>query len=273
VAVARAASPDVAAMNLQAGDVPGAKVASQRKATLKGYTAAHIRTFVFSAPNSGPHLILLNSETALAATPATATADVAGAEKPFRSQASRNAIIVALAKDAKVKPKAVALGRPHKVTGYDQGFEIAVSVAANGRRLYENLVFVRLDRVFVQMLEIGTRPIPDAVTTKYATAIAQHIGTELTPVDVTVPTISGTVQQGQSLTATPGTWIGNGATFAYQWQHCDAAGANCTDIAGATAQTYGVTAADVGTTLHVVVSATNRFGTASAPSVPTAVVS
>src|SRR4029077_8818757 len=141
-----------------------------------------------------------------------------GAEKPFQSTASRNAIVAALAKDAKVKPKAVTLGRPRKVTGYDQGFEIAVSVAASGRRIYENLVFVRLDRVFVQMLEVGTRPIGDPVTLRYATAIASHIGTELTPADVTWPTVSGTAQQGQPLTATHGTWNTTRATFSYQWQ-------------------------------------------------------
>jgi hypothetical protein len=74
------------------------------------------------------------------------------------------------------------------------------------------------------------------------------------------------------LTAAPGTWTAADAAFTYQWQHCDGAGANCVDVPGATAQTYAVTPADVGTTLHVVVKATNRFGSATAPSGATAVV-
>lgn len=75
------------------------------------------------------------------------------------------------------------------------------------------------------------------------------------------------------MSASPGTSFAEDATFAYQWQHCDAAGANCADIAGATAQTYGVTAADVGTTLRVVVKASNRFGVATATSAQTTAVS
>jgi hypothetical protein len=122
------------------------------------------------------------------------------------------------------------------------------------------------------MIEAGRGPIGPGVTAKYAGAVASHIATELSPVDVSVPTVTGTAQQGQTLTATPGSWTATDATFAYQWQHCDSAGANCGDVAGATAQTYAVTPTDVGTTLHVVVKATNRFGSASAPSPPSAVV-
>ena len=36
------------------------------------------------------------------------------------------------------------------------------------------------------------------------------------------------------------------ATYAYQWQRCDAAGNNCQDIPGATGSTYTPSAADVG---------------------------
>jgi hypothetical protein len=251
--------------------VPGAKIVNQQAVKEAGYTAAHVRAFVFSAPNSGSHLAVLTSETALAATSAKVAADVAAAEKPFHSKAGRKAVIASIAKGAKVKVKAVALGQPHKVAGYDQGFEVAFSFALKGKRAYENLIVLRLDRVLVEMFEVGTRPI--TVTAKYAGAIAGHIATELSPIGVSVPTVTGTAQQGQTLTAAPGTWTATDATFAYQWQHCDSAGANCADIAGATGQSYAVTPADVGTTLHVVVKATNRFGSATAPSVPTAVVS
>lgn len=87
------------------------------------------------------------------------------------------------------------------------------------------------------------------------------------------PTISGTPQVGQTMTATTGNW--NGAqpiTFAYQWQRCDANGDSCVVIPGATAKTYVPQAADVGQTLRVVVTAKNSSGSASATSVPTGVV-
>jgi hypothetical protein len=103
-------------------------------------------------------------------------------------------------------------------------------------------------------------------------AVAGHIGTQLAPVAVTPPTIGGAAQQGQTLTASPGTWTAPDATFAYQWQRCDATGANCVAVPGATTAMYAVTAADVGTTLRVAVVATNRFGTASGTSTQTGVV-
>jgi hypothetical protein len=55
---------------------------------------------------------------------------------------------------------------------------------------------------------------------------------------LTKPTISGKTDVGETLTADPGTWA-EGPTFSYQWQQCDKNGASCTDIAGATGQTYG----------------------------------
>jgi hypothetical protein len=272
VAGASAASPDVAAMNLQASDVPGAKMVNDHAVAEPGFLGAQFRSFVFSKPNSGARLIGLESETLLASTSSKAAPFVSDNEKFFRSTAGRKAFIASVAKQAKVKPQAVRLGQPHQVPGYDQGFEVATSVGIKGGRVYENLIIVRLDRVLVQLLESGSRPIGAATTGKYTSAIAHHIATELAPKTVSAPTVSGTAQQGQTLTAAPGTWTATDATFAYQWQRCDTAGANCADVPGATAQTYTVTAPDVGTTLHVVVTATNRFGAAPAASVQTAVV-
>ena len=77
----------------------------------------------------------------------------------------------------------------------------------------------------------------------------------------------GAAGNGQTLSADPGTWNGTGTlTYSYQWQHCDANGANCHDIAGATASTYTPNDADVGGTVRVVVTATNEAGS-SAPTV------
>jgi hypothetical protein len=272
VAGATAASPDVAAMNLQASDVPGAKVANQRAVTEKGYLAAYLRSFTFAKPNGSAALVSIQSETKLAASLSTAKADVVSVDKLFRSKAGRKAFIATLAKQLNVKASAVMVGKLRKVPGYDQSLELPTSVAVKGVRVYENLNFLSLDRVAVLIVETGLRPIGAAVTAKYASAIAGHIGTQLVPVGVTPPTVTGTAQQGQTLTATPGTWSAADATLGYQWQRCDAAGANCAAVPGATTSTYAVTAADVGTTLRVVVTATTRFGTATATSTQTAVV-
>jgi hypothetical protein len=75
------------------------------------------------------------------------------------------------------------------------------------------------------------------------------------------PTISGVLQQGGRLTAAPGTWTGTGVvTYAYQWHRCDANGAHCASIHGATKSTYTEVAKDVGQTLALTLTATDTTG-------------
>ncbi len=93
------------------------------------------------------------------------------------------------------------------------------------------------------------------------------------PVNTSVPTISGTAQAGQTLAADPGVWSGTQPiSFSYAWRRCDASGAGCGTIAGATAQTYALTQADVASTLQVVVTGTNSAGASSATSAATGTV-
>jgi hypothetical protein len=93
------------------------------------------------------------------------------------------------------------------------------------------------------------------------------------PSNTSPPTIAGIPQSGHQLTADPGTWSGTQPiAYAYQWRRCDSAGGNCVDIAGATAQSYTVASADVGSTIRVTVTGSNSGGSASAASAPTAVV-
>jgi hypothetical protein len=93
------------------------------------------------------------------------------------------------------------------------------------------------------------------------------------PVNTAVPTISGTAQVGQTLTAAPGTWTSDVTpTFAYAWQSCDSAGNSCAAISGATATTYVVQSTDLSKTVRVVVTATNASGSTSSTSAQTAAV-
>jgi hypothetical protein len=94
----------------------------------------------------------------------------------------------------------------------------------------------------------------------------------LLPQSTAAPTAAGTLAVGQTLTAGTGTWLNFPVTYTYQWQRCDAAGANCAPIPGATAQAYVIAPGDAGFTLEVVVGATNVYGSASATSAPTGVV-
>lgn len=93
------------------------------------------------------------------------------------------------------------------------------------------------------------------------------------PAQGTAPSIVGPPTAGQTLAAVPGVWSGGKPVrFSYQWQRCDAAGRNCQPVAGAISESYVPAAADVGSSLRVVVTATSAGGSASAASSPTAVV-
>ena len=81
------------------------------------------------------------------------------------------------------------------------------------------------------------------------------------PSNTVAPSISGTAQSGQTLTATTGTWQGDATiTYAYQWQ------ANGANIAGANSSTFVLTNTQVGTNITCVVTGTNSVGSASATS-------
>jgi len=87
------------------------------------------------------------------------------------------------------------------------------------------------------------------------------------------PSIVGAPSVGVLLAAVPGTWEGGKPLrFSYAWSRCDAAGANCVPITGATRETYKPVSADVGHSLVVVTTATSAGLSATAASAPSATV-
>jgi RHS repeat-associated protein len=93
------------------------------------------------------------------------------------------------------------------------------------------------------------------------------------PSNTTPAAIWGSAQQGLTLTASTGRWSGTPTiSYVYQWRRCNSSGASCSNISAATASTYALESSDVGTTIRVVVTATNTAGSASSTSEPTAVV-
>ena len=93
------------------------------------------------------------------------------------------------------------------------------------------------------------------------------------PAVSTPPTVAGTARAGSVLAGVPGTWSGGKpVTFTYQWQRCDAAGAGCVPIPGATLETYTPVATDVGHALVLSVAASTPTATTGATSPPTLAV-
>ena len=92
------------------------------------------------------------------------------------------------------------------------------------------------------------------------------------PANTALPVISGTAQQGQKLSTSNGSWTNSPTAFAYQWLDCDASGASCASISGATTSSYTLVSGDVGHTIRVAVTASNAGGSGVATSVQTATV-
>jgi fibronectin type 3 domain-containing protein len=110
--------------------------------------------------------------------------------------------------------------------------------------------------------------------TTTATAISSGVVTALPPVATGRPALSTLgVQQSVAVSVTNGTWQATGlSTYTTAWQRCNSSGASCAPINGATGGSYTPTAADVGHTLVVVVTATNVDGSVPSASAASDVV-
>jgi RHS repeat-associated protein len=99
-----------------------------------------------------------------------------------------------------------------------------------------------------------------------------HLQRHATTITAGVPTISGAAALDAKLTADAGTWTSlYPLAFGFQWQRCNAAGGNCSNIRGATEQSYTPEFFDVrpGETVRVVVTGTSISDVTAAASATT----
>ena len=265
-------TPDVSTMTLQAADFPGSTAKGQ---VLENSTLYHAyeRVIRLKSPYGASHYIELESVAILAPDTTTAARGYAQLAHTFSSKAGRLKLLGEFENGAGAGFKATKLVKPRGLGVSDSSMEVGFLATVNGRTVDISVSLLRLDRVVVEDAAIGTGKLvakADGIAlTKLA---ATHTAAALVPIEISAPTVTGSAVQGQTLTASTGGWGDRPAAYAYQWQRCDAAGASCTDVAGATASTYAVSAADAGATLRVNVTATNRFGSVPAPSDLTGVV-
>src|SRR4051794_20788645 len=64
------------------------------------------------------------------------------------------------------------------------------------------------------------------------------------PTNTALPVVTATPKVGQVATTTQGTWTGSPTSYAYVWFRCNAAGAECKSITGATSASYTPVGAD-----------------------------
>jgi len=96
---------------------------------------------------------------------------------------------------------------------------------------------------------------------------------QVAPKNDSPPTLAGTAEVGKTLTANRGSWSGTEPiTYVYRFQRCNKEGGACFTGDSTTQRTFVVGTEDVGKTIRVRVTATNKDGTTNATSVPTVVV-
>jgi hypothetical protein len=113
----------------------------------------------------------------------------------------------------------------------------------------------------IRAIEVATNANGDGIPAESA---ATALVLPLPPVNTAVPTITGALAKGQTLSEQHGKWTNAPTGYRYQWRRCDPTGASCTAIFGAVGQTFALTAADAGHTLRVQETAANAGG-AGAP--------
>jgi hypothetical protein len=95
-----------------------------------------------------------------------------------------------------------------------------------------------------------------------AERIKAHYDAGEFPTNSSTPSVSGTLREGNTLTAAAGTWVGAATIkYSYQWWRCNAFGTSCSEeIKKATKSTYVATTSDVDHVLEVAVEASNKSG-------------
>jgi hypothetical protein len=274
-AATRDAALDPGKLTLQAADFPGSHSSGSKLSGQGPLVAGYERTIKLAKPYGASHLVAIVSFSFVARDVQSGTLLYHVLGREFSQKQGRLALVKQFLTGAglKVKPSAVTMVKPRGLGVKDSSMAIGFVVKALKTKLNLAVTLVRLDRVIDVTVATGighaAAPGDELALTKLA---AGHIAAALVPISATPPTITGTAAQGQTLTATNGTWSNTPTAYAVQWQRCDTAGANCADIAAATSSTYAVTSADAGTTLRATVTASNRFGSASATSAQTAAV-
>jgi len=174
----------------------------------------------------------------------------------------------------RIRIKSTTIGAPVSVAAGQDSFRVPVVLRTSIGRIDMPIAFVRVDRAIGLDLIVGypRTHVLASVLTQVAQLSAGHFQIAFTVKNTVQPTIGGSVQQGQTLTVSPGVWSGAPSSFTYQWNRCSASGTNCAVIPGASSATYQIGTQDSASTLEVAVTGANSVSSSSAPSVATAVV-
>src|SRR5581483_4811280 len=93
------------------------------------------------------------------------------------------------------------------------------------------------------------------------------------PVNDVAPSLTGVATQSHVLSGFAGGWNASPPpSIGLQWSRCNSSGSSCAAISGQTTSTYITAAADVGSTIRLLATASNASGKSSLYSAPTAII-
>lgn len=271
-----AGSPDLSQMALLPSDFTSTNVTSEGYQSSSDFVAVYGREFGPSRIVSGARFLAVYSEVDLATDADSASVFFSALEVAVRTPSIRAQLVQAIVTGSgrTVRKKDIHIGRPRDLHLGEGAVLLPIRVRIRGIRFDFDLIFLQRDRVIGLLLAGGmpAKAIKLADASYLANTMIDHVNFGLSPQPTTPPTISGTPAQGQTLTASTGSWNNNPTSFTYQWQRCDQTGANCQPISGATTNAYTVATIDSGHTIRVTVVAKNNIGSSqpatSSPTTP-----
>lgn len=273
-------------MALQSADLPpDSRIAAQGEVKGTGAQAAYRRTFFWSPSGRGARfgkarVVALVQDVYLTTSPANAEFAALQYSIKVESAAQRQSLGTSMLRGAGRKGRAQArqltVGAPRTPSIGDLAIVRRLRLKTRRDSIQGITAVLTVDRV-TSALVLVARPKSKASERDFyplLRQVGQRITQSLLPHTVAPPAIAGAVRVGETLRAGTGTWdpATPPKTFAYQWERCDAAGANCQALDGATGQAYNVANADRASTLRATVTASNAVGSAAASSAVTAVV-
>jgi hypothetical protein len=267
--------PDVAQMALAPADLPsGATVEDQGSLPLSGYVGYYYRAFRFSrAAARQTGVRHLESDVALLKTRPRASSEYAGLRGLYRNTASGRSFVRLVAALSGINARRVHVGAARPLALGDGAFVVRATVTTRHGKVGMAFAGVMVDRAVAEIDTIGrARGARLMRETRTAlAAAADRLRRGLSPVSVSPPSVSGTAKVGAALHATAGTWgdFTKPTSFAYRWERCNAQGAACTTLPGATHPDYVIVDGDRSSTLRVAVTAANASGATTVVSSPT----
>lgn len=268
-------SPNLAAMSLAVSDFPsGTRVESQGYERDPDFVASYEREFEVGGRRLGRTRLLAAYESLdVVRTPAAAQQEFALLAALLRGKQGVSLFRAIFAEEG-IDSKDIRVGKIRRPKIGHGTLVVPLRLRVSGVWFEFALAFLRFDRVLagVGLFSMPGSNVFPADIDRITRVAAMRIKAGLIPVNTLAPVVTGIIQPGQTLSAAQGTWTGDQLTFTYQWERCDAVGAGCVAIAGATGTTFIAATGDLASTVRVAVTGRNRLGSVTASSAPTVVV-